>query len=165
MCNSGFVYKCRIVLDCHTLNVQHFISQWQLLVYKLDWSIYFWSSLVWEMCIYFSSWRLHWCFLDVMDLQRLEIRSIFGRYSSQHLDDTVTFKCWWNISRLSGVYNTMCFRVFLKASSILETSGTSDQKCYGPYDMTMSMSMKTSQKNRLRILLNIFAIIPIHHVT
>ena len=28
----------------------------------------------------------------------------------------------------------MCFRVFLKASSILETSSTGDQKCYGPYD-------------------------------
>ena len=28
----------------------------------------------------------------------------------------------------------MCFRVFLKASSILETSSTGDQKCYGPCD-------------------------------
>ena len=85
--------------------------------------------------------------------------------SSQHLDNTVTFKCWWNIGRLSGVYNTMCFRVSLKASSILEMSSTGDQKCYGPYDTTMSTSMKTSLKNRFRILLNIFAIIPICHVT
>ena len=66
-------------------------------------------------------------------MQDLEIQSIFGQYS-QHLVDTVTFKCQWNIGWLSVVYNTMCFRVFLKASSILETSSTSDQKCYGPYD-------------------------------
>ena len=66
-------------------------------------------------------------------MQGLEIRSIFGQYS-QHLVDRVTFKCRWNNCRLSVVYNTLCFRVFLKASSILETSSTGDQKCYGPYD-------------------------------
>ena len=117
------------------------------------------------MCIYFSYWRLHWCFLDVIEVQRLEIQSIFGRYGSQHLDDTVTFKCWWNIGRLSVVYNTMRFRVFLKASSILETSSTGDQKCYRPYDTTTSTSIKTSLNNRLHILLNICAIILICHVT
>ena len=116
-------------------------------------------------CIYFSYWRLHWCFRDVIEVQRLEIQSIFGRYGSQHLDDTVTFKCWWNIGRLSVVYNTMRFRVFLKASSILETSSTGDQKCYRPYDTTTSTSMKTSLNNRLHILLNICAIILICHVT
>ena len=87
----------------------------------------------------------------VIDMQGLEIRSIFGQFS-QHLVDTVTFKCQWNIGRLSVVYNTMCFRVFLNVSSILETSSTGDQKCYGPYDMTTSTSMKMPLKNRLRIL-------------
>ena len=112
------------------------------------------------MCIYFSYWLLQWSFLDVIDLQGLEIRSKFGWFSSQHLVDTVTFKCWWNISQLLVVYNTMCFRVFLKVSSILKTSSTGDQKYYGRYDTT------TSQKiNWLRILLNIFTIIPIRHVT
>ena len=70
----------------------------------------------------------------VIDMQGLEIRSIFGQFS-QHLVDTVTFKCQWNIGWLSVVYNTMCFRVFLNVSSILETSSTGDQKCYGPWTL------------------------------
>ena len=34
-----------------------------------------------------------------------------------------------------------------------------------PYDPTKAMSIKTSLKNRLRIILNFFAIIPIRPVT
>ena len=40
-----------------------------------------------------------------------------------------------------------------------------DRECYGPNDPTMSTSIKTPLKNRLRNLLSFFAIIPIHHVT
>ena len=38
----------------------------------------------------------------------------------------------------------------------MEESSTDDQKCYGPYDLTMATSMKTLLKNRLCILLNFF---------
>ena len=97
-------------------------------------------------------------------MQGLEISSIFGQYS-QHLVDTVTFKCRWNIGRLSVVYNTLCFRVFLKASSILETSSTGDQKCYGPYDNdNVDVHENVAEKSTLHPL-NIFAIILIRNVT
>ena len=97
-------------------------------------------------------------------MQGLEIWSIFGQYS-QHLVDTATFKCRWNIGRLSVVYNTMYFRVFLKASSILETSSTGDQKCYGPYDNDNDdVHENVAEKSTLHPL-NIFAIILIRHVT
>ena len=46
----------------------------------------------------------------------------------------------------------MGFRVFLKVSSILETSSKGDRKCYGPYDPKTLMSMKRLLKNRLHIL-------------
>ena len=62
----------------------------------------------------------------------------------------ISVNCWWYIDQLS--YNTMCFRVFFKASSILEMSSTGDRKCYGPYDPTTLMSMKRLLKNRLHIL-------------
>ena len=76
------------------------------------------------MCIFFHTD----VFIDVSLMSQIckVSQAIFGQYS-QHLVDTVTFKCRWNIGRLSVVYNTMCFfRVFLKVSSILETSITGD---------------------------------------
>ena len=36
----GCVYKCRIVLDCHALYLQHFIGQCELLLYKLNCTLF-----------------------------------------------------------------------------------------------------------------------------
>ena len=59
----------------------------------------------------------------------------------------------------------MYFRVFLKASSILETSSPGDQKCYGPYDNDNDdVHENVAEKSTLHPL-NIFAIILIPHVT
>ena len=46
----GCVYKGNFVVDCHAIYLQHFIDQWKLPVYKLNQSICFRSSLVWEVC-------------------------------------------------------------------------------------------------------------------
>ena len=88
-------------------------------------------------------------------------RPTIGQYFASMVVDTrsiqwplnvsgISVNCRWYIDQLS--YNTMCFRVFSKASSILETSSTGDQRCYGPYDPKMLMSMKRLLKNRLHIL-------------
>lgn len=52
-------------------------------------------------------------------------------------------------------------RIRHRGSIQKKASSMGDQKCYGPNDPTMSMSIKTLLKNRLHILFNFFMIFPI----
>ena len=52
MCH-GCVYKCRIVLGCHALYyLQHFIGQCELLLYKLNCSLFISEVLQYGKCVF-----------------------------------------------------------------------------------------------------------------
>ena len=52
MCH-GCIYKCRIVLDCHALYyLQHFIGQCELLLHKLNCSLFISEVLQYGKCVF-----------------------------------------------------------------------------------------------------------------
>ena len=51
MCH-GCDYKCRIVLDCHALYLQLFIGQCELLLYKLNGSLFISEVLQYGKCVF-----------------------------------------------------------------------------------------------------------------